>query len=223
MNDRQTRTLRTFQEIVLATQHEPARFGREGAAIVAHFARTFEELYQLCHAREVAAIKHRGRAPRLYVEGMRQEHMIPLARMGKRLFAGDGSITSALAIPHKRASNDEIFTAADRMVKILRPHRTFLVASGADGKRITLLHAEVRRVRAIVRAAEGATADRAATTRRITELFASARRDILALDGLVLATRDKGAIRYWKQVIKIGGHIGRPKQSRRSARKQAVS
>lgn len=223
MNDRQKRTLRTFQQVVIAAQIAPARFGPEGKAIIAHFTRTVEELDHLGRAQALANFKRRGWTPRKHVENMRQQHMLPLARMGRRLFRGDSAITSALAIPHKRASSDEIFAAADRMVKTLRPHRKFLAASGGDDKRITILHAEVRRVRAILREADGASADRAVPTRRMADLFASARLDILALDGLVVATRNKETIRDWKALIKIGGRIGRPKQSRRPARKQAVA
>ncbi|MEP6618568.1 MAG: hypothetical protein ABJE47_04620 [bacterium] len=223
MNDRQTRTLRTFKGVVPAAQAAFPRLGDEAALIIEHFTRTVEELDRVSDLQMFTDSMRRSQSPRLHIDTMRQRHMLPLARLGRRLFAGDSAITSALAMPHKRAPTDEILAAADRMVKVLRPHRAFISESGSDAKRIAVLSDEVRRVRNLVRAADGAVADRAVPTRRIAELFASARRDIQALDGLIAATLDKRAIRTWKDNIKIGGRIGRPKQPRRSTKKRAVA
>src|SRR5450756_838573 len=115
------------------------------------------------------------------LEKMRTDHMMPLARLARRVFAGEPRIQAALRVPHKRAPTEVLLAAAALMVRTLRPHRALLAASHIDPKRIDQLQVETRRLKKVFEAAYAA-ADRAVPTRRLPELFASARMDMLALD-----------------------------------------
>ena len=220
MNDRQVRTLRAFESVILFVRERPRNIAPESPAIVKHLAETYAELSRLRRDQMTEAHIRGANAPRLQVAAMRERLMLPLASLGKRVFAGDPTIAAALRVPHKRSANDLMLAAADRMVKTLRPHRALFTASSGGVRRISELQAEVRRVRQLVRAADGAVADRAVPTRRIAELLASGRRDVQALGALIAASRDKAAIREWKNVSRVGGRIGRPKK--RAVRKAAA-
>ena len=59
-------------------------------------------------------------------------------------------------------------------------------------------------------------ADRAVPTRRLPELFASARMDVLALDALIAADPTSNVALAWKSIRRVGKRIGRPRASRRA-------
>ena len=223
MNDRQVRTLRSFDSILASVRERTRDIAPEAPAIIKHLAATCDELERLHGNQMTEASIRSANSPRRQVAAMRERLMLPLATLGKRIFAGDTTIMAALRVPHKRTATDVMLAAAERMVKTLRPQRSLLTASSGEAKRITELHTEVRRVSQLVRAVDGAVADRAVPTRRVTELLASARRDVQALGALVAASGNKAAIRDWKSVSRVGGHIGRPKRKRATRRTSAVS
>ena len=143
--------------------------------------------------------------------------MLPLARLARRLFAGESPIEAALRVPHKRAPTEVILAAAVRMVSALRPHRAFPVDSRIDAARIGELQHEARRLKKVFEVAYASTADRAMPTRRLPELFASARMDVLAIDALITARGKEDDICYWKHISRVGKRIGRPRAPRRRA------
>jgi hypothetical protein len=145
--------------------------------------------------------------------------MVPLARLARRLFAGEPGIQEALRVPHKRARAEEILAAAARMVKALRPHRALLAASHIDSARVDRLQVETRRLKKVFDKAHAAVADRAVPTRRLPELFASAHADVLVLDALMPALfKTSGDLVFWKFMRRVNKRMGRPRTSRRARR-----
>ena len=225
MNDRQIRTLRSFDTILAYWRERAALLGPEAPAIMKHLDAAYAELFQLRTLQRLNQPGIQARSLRSQVEKMRTDHMLPLARLGKRVFAGETAITSALQVPHKRAANDLMLAAAERMVKTLRPHKDLLAEPGSKVKRVSALHLEIRRLRELVKTTAGVVADRAVPTRRIAELFAAGRRDVQALDALVAASPNKSSLLTWKHSSKIGRRIGRPKKrvTRNTRAKEAAA
>ena len=109
------------------------------------------------------------------LDRMRTEQMLPLARLGLRLFAGDAEMESALRVPHKRAPTDAILIAAARMAKAPEPHRAQLKSAKTDPERINRLKSDTRLLKTQFRDAYAGMADRAVPTRHLADLMKSAR------------------------------------------------
>lgn len=132
-------------------------------------------------------------------------------------------IEAALGVPHKRAPTEVLLAASALMVRTLRPHRDLLIASRIDPKRIDELQVETRRLKKVFEAAYAAAADRAVPTRRLPELFASARMDVQALDALLAARPRTLDVLTWKRTRRVGKRIGRPRAPRQRAQPDARS
>ncbi len=118
----------------------------------------------------------------------------------------------ALTVPHKRAPAEEILAAALRMTKALRPHRTVLASSRIDFARLDRLQVEAKRLKKEFAAAYVVRADRAAPTRRLPALFASAHQDVLILDTLMEGS--DYATHLWRSVRRVTKRLGRPLEKR---------
>jgi hypothetical protein len=209
MNERQQRTLAAYRRIVSVLSRFVSRLAPEALVILERLRATIDEIDRQ-EAKQTLARTNRPLAPaRRLVEAMRKEKMLPLARLARRLFAGEPAIAAALRVPHKRAPADELFAASALMVRTLRPHRALLAQSRIDPKRIDQLQLEARRLKKLLSTLEASLADRAVPTRRLTALFASAQMDVAALDALVGASST--GITAWHSIRRIGKRIGRPR------------
>jgi hypothetical protein len=223
VNDRQTRTLKSYRKVLAHIRDRGAQIAPEAPVIVERLRITVADITRYRAEQHIAQTSCHVKSARYALEKMRTDQMLPLARLARRLFAGEPRIEAALRVPHKRAPTAVLLAAAALMVRTLRPHRDLLIASRIDPKRIDELQAETRRLKKVFEAAYAAAADRALPTRRLPELFASARMDVLALDALLAACSQIKEPMVWKRAKRVGKRIGRPPVSRSRAKAEARS
>jgi hypothetical protein len=145
------------------------------------------------------------------LEQVREKHMLPLARLARRVFRGEVRIEAALRVPHKRAPAEELLAAAERMVKALQPHRRVLVASSIDPRRLSRLREETRIAKKLFAAADARTPRRTLATRRLPALLASARADLDAIDAIMTASSAGTELVQWRLISRVGKRLGRPR------------
>jgi hypothetical protein len=216
MNDRQIRALDSYRRILASLLPAATSLPSEALAVVERLKLTVHDITTNGYEQRFVRMQHSVTSARSKLERMRQEEMLPLARLARRVFAGEPDIQAALRVPHKRAPTEAMLAASARMVRTLRPHRALLAASHVDPARIDRLLRETRRLKKIFEVAYASLADRAAPTRRLPELFASAHADVLVLDALVAANPTMFIALAWKRTRRVGKRIGRPRARRRA-------
>ena len=217
MNERQFRTLGSYRSIISMLRDRGTPIALEAPAILERLENTVADIQTYATAQIIAGASCHVTNARRELERMRQKQMLPLARLARRVFAGESPIEAALRVPHKRAPTEVLLAAAVRMVSTLRPHRELLAGSRIDPVRIDELQREARRLKKVFAAAYASTADRAMPTRRLPQLFASARMDVLALDALIVAGGREVDLQQWKHSSRVGKRIGRPRAPRHRA------
>ncbi|MDB4913573.1 MAG: hypothetical protein JWM95_1217 [Gemmatimonadetes bacterium] len=214
MNDRQIRTLATYERIASTLADTKTPLPPEAVVVLERLTATLVAIRLTGDDQYVARHERSVTRARWELECMRKDEMLPLARLTLRLFAGETAITSALKVPHKRAPTDDMLAAAALMVKTLRPHRSVLRAAQIDPARLDAIQQQVRRLRQAFKAAYGSVADRAVPTRQLRELFSSAHLDVGILDAFRGIGAKSADVREWNRTKKIGKRIGRPRAPR---------
>ena len=223
MNNRQTRVTGTLETMLRADAVKRAAPDSEIGAIAESLRAKVHEIGAIRVTQ--GANRHAGwlGAVRRRLDALRAGEMLVLARLARRVFAGDSAMEEALAVPHKRAPTEEILSSADRMVKALRPHVALLRESRIDPARLDRIAAGAAEIRNELPAATAMTADRAVPTRRLAELLRSARRDADALAILVVPELETpGSKLAWKSVLRIPKKTGRPRAKKAHRPKAAA-
>jgi hypothetical protein len=145
---------------------------------------------------------------------VRKDHMLPLARLARRLFRDEPAIQAALRVPHKQAPTKQLLDSAVSITKALRPHRKFLAESGVDPRRIERLREEARQVKKLLDAAYARTPTSVAATRKLPALFTAAREDLDAMDGIMRSVATGEDLVTWRTATRVGKRIGRPRKRR---------
>lgn len=218
MNDRLLRTFVSYQRIVLNLGRSAPSLAPEARVVFERLKATVDEITFYYNQQYSVQNRHYVLPARRQLDKMRNDQMLPLARLARRVFAGESAILAALRVPHKRAQTEAILAASVGMVKALRPHRALLAESHIDPTRLDRLLRETRRLKKVFPLAYAARADRAMPTRRLPELFASARMDVLVLDALQAADPNWPSALTWKSTRRVGKRIGRPPAKRRARR-----
>jgi hypothetical protein len=222
MNDRQQRILESHCRAIELLRDCVSALGVEAPRIVERIEQTIAEIKTLESQQYVGRTKGQMTVLRRQLEKVRNDQMLPLARLARRVFVGETALEAALRVPHKRAPSEKLLTAGARIATALRPHRALLAASHIDPSRLVRLQRDVRDLKKAFHAAHGSTADRAVPTRRMRTLFASANMDMLALDALVGASAGGPSMDFWKGIRRIHKRMGRPRAKRKPAGDQTA-
>ena len=217
VNQRQDRTLAAYRGALAFIGQRPLAFAPELSHLCERLDATVDAIQHAAGMQELRGGKLLGDARRR-LDQVREKHMLPLARLTRRLFAGETRIQEALEVPHKRAATRELFAASRSIVKTLRPHRKFLADSRIDTRRIDRLQDETRQVKQLFDAAATRTPESAIATRRLNALFAEARADFAAIDGLVILACSPEELRGWRMASRVGKRKGRPPTPKRKRR-----
>ena len=220
MNDRQIRTFEALQAVVATFRGDGHTIAPEAPTILERLDATIADIRKYATDQGQATSRTPLTTARRQLDTMRQTQMLPLARLTRRIFQGESRIQAAMRVPHKRAPAGVVLAAAARMVSTLRPHRAVLAASRIDSTRLDVLQREVRRLKKVFEVAGALHADRAVPTRRLPELFADARMDVLALDALVASGAGRIGPSHWKRIRRVGKKRGRPRTRKVGMRPQ---
>ena len=148
---------------------------------------------------------------------LRREYMIPLTRLGRRLFAFAPAVEKTLKVPHARASHRELVTTGQAMLKAVRPHRAILLSAGVPKTFLTEFRDLTRELERITTT----TSERQLKFVRVSRMFrdelASANETFRILEGLALAHIDKDAsfAFRWKRAMRTPKPLGRPSLKKR--------
>ncbi len=219
MNQRQERTLAAYRGALAFVGERPLAFAPELSHLCERLDSTVEAIENAAGKQQLRGGKLLGEARRR-LDQIREKHMLPLVRLTRRLFSGETRIQAALKVPHKRAPTDDLLAASASIVKTLRPQRKFLSESGVDPRRIDRLREETRQAKQLFDAATARTPESAIATRRLGPLFAEARADFAAIDGLVTLAFDPEELHGWRMVSRVGKRMGRPRKQKRRRNKR---
>jgi hypothetical protein len=218
VNQRQERSLHAYRGALAFVGGRPLAFTPELSHLCERLDATVEAIADAAGKQQLRGGKLLGDARRR-LDQIRHKHMLPLVRLTRRLFSGEPAIQAALKVPHKRASTDELFAASASILKTLAVQRQFLSDSGVDPGRIDRLRDETRQAKRLFEAANARTPESAIATRRLGSLFAEARADFAAIDGLVTLACTREELVAWRSVTRVGKRMGRPRKQTRRKRK----
>lgn len=217
MNNRQKRVLDSYRSALMVLGNAKEAHPDELVVLMERLRRCIADI-DMCGTQQHLA--HSALAVsrlRYQLDRMRTEQVLPLARLGLRLFAGDAGMELALRVPHKRAPTDAILAAAAQMVKAVEPHRALLKSAKIDPERIDRLKRDARLLKKEFRDAYAGLADRAVPTRRLAELMRNARLELRAIDSLVGAHGSDLSRKIWLEGIRVQKRMGRPRKRKTSA------
>jgi hypothetical protein len=219
VNQRQERSLTAYRGALAFVGERPVAFAPELAHLCERLDATVEAIDNAAGKQQLRGGKLLGDARRR-LDQIREKHMLPLVRLTRRLFSGETRIQDALKVPHKRASTEELLAASASIVKTLGAQRKFLSESRVDPRRIDHLREETRQVKQLFDAAATRTPESAIATRRLRALFAEARADFAAIDGLVTLTCNPDDLAGWRMISRVGKRLGRPRKQKRRRNKR---
>jgi hypothetical protein len=144
---------------------------------------------------------------------LRHEYMIPLARIGRRLFAFAPAIERTLKVPHARASHRELVKTAEAMLKAVVPQRKLLTSAGFSKTFLTEFRDLTRELKRIATTSSARRAKFARVSKKLREELASANETLRILEGLLLARMDRDKIfaTSWKDALREPKPRGRPR------------
>lgn len=216
MNNRQERIFESYDSVLGVLDDSGDRHPKELLTLIARMRGLVAEI-RTCRVTQDLAQKNRAVSRlRARLDRMRTEQMLPMARFGLRIFAGDAGMTSALKVPHKRAPTEAILAAAAQMAKALIPHRALLKSEKIDPARIGRLKRETKLLEKEFRDAYAGVPDRAVPTRRLAALMRGARLDLRAIDSLVVAHGSDALKARWPGAIRMHQRMGRPRKRKTS-------
>jgi hypothetical protein len=158
-----------------------------------------------------------GRTTALLRKRLRREYMIPLTRIGRRLFRFAPAVEQTLKVPHARASHRELITSAETMLAAVRPHRALLTSAGFPKTFLAELRDLTRELKRIATTSSARQAKFAHVSQELREELATANETLRILDGLVLrhADRDVHFAQVWKDTLRTPKRLGRPRAKKR--------
>jgi len=214
VNKQQMRSLTAYRNVVSFLETGPIPKDLELPQLRARLRDTVKEIEKLSGIQLQVGGRLMG-AARRQLENVRALHMLKLARVARRHFAGEPTVLAALRVPHKKATSEEILRASVLMTQTLQPHRRFLTASGVDALRIGRLREETRQVQKLFDAAAVRTPLRTLATHELKPLFISARNDLDAIDLMMKDFCSGPELVAWRVASRVGKRLGRPRKPRR--------
>lgn len=211
MDQRQLRTVQTFERILLffkqeKVEPEPPLLAQKQLELAESVARLHE-----LHVKHEPRKRNRVRD---LSQQLRRERMIPMARLMKRLLAFAPGVERVLRVPHARADALTIATAALEMAKVMEPHMALLLSAGVSPTSAADLRAEAERLALTLKGADEARELRGQLTREIAEEMKSAMATLEVIDGMMVVhyARNPVLLKHWKHRRKVGKRMGRPPQ-----------
>ena len=227
MKERQKRQIRTLRAIVHFLQvhgFTNTRVLRLEQELLAHLERitAVESKNQIAKMmpvilRPVGKVKHEAK------DTLREDHLLPLSRHGRKLAREYPKLLSALKVPHKNASADEIADAGTRLADTLKPHLSFLVEAGYPRNCLTVLRREARALRANTEAKVDSRKVIGRTNRELTRELSLTRDTINELDAVLHSLDNYESFAAdWKFCKRVGARMGRPSKRRLAARERSA-
>jgi hypothetical protein len=214
MDNRQTRTVHTFERILLYLERhpiapEPPLLTKMKQSLTTSVAR-LRELHAQQHQ---ANIGLSGAEVRMMRQRMRRELLMPLVRIAKPLLRFAPGTGHVLRVPHARADTATIATHALDMAKALTPHTRLLTSAGYSKDFIAELTKEARRLAALTTAADKTRQRRSRATAAIRREIKKAMGTVTVIEGILMTrtpSNDRAGHGEWRLARRVQGRAGRP-------------
>jgi hypothetical protein len=215
MKERQVRELNRFRRVVQyanAQLSEEPRFDALRAQLAACVARV-----EVLREEQAAATRM---LPRDAVEirplrvALREHHMIPIARAGRRLMESAPGAERAFRVPKKRASMEALLAAAERLAAYAQKHARRFIRSGFAKDFVERLRAATVALRERTRNTGEERRLRAAATAALRRELPKGHKIIAIMDALLSERlrQDAQFATMWRRESRMEGRIGRPKR-----------
>jgi hypothetical protein len=191
--------------------------------ILLHYAR-LGELVTENHSVDVRAqaVIVRGRYGTK--DTLREQQLLPLSRRGRKLARGNPELLTALKVPHKNASVDEMAAAAERIADALTPHLNVLIKAKFPRNCLTILLRDARALREHADEVQAARTLLGRSNREVTEELALARQTVNELDAVLRTLDDYSSFAFkWENANRIRPRMGRPSKRRLAARERSAA
>jgi hypothetical protein len=217
MKERQVRELNRFRRVwKCANDHlsEEPRFDALRAQLATCVARV-----EALRGEQAAAT---GLLPRDAAEirplrvALREHHMIPIARAGRRLMEFAPGAQRAYRVPKKRASLEALLAGADRLAVYVQKHARPFLRSGFEKDFVEKLRAATAALRERTSNTGEGRRLRTAATAALTRELPKGHKIIAIMDALLSERLRADAVfaRLWRRESRMEGRIGRPKKRR---------
>jgi hypothetical protein len=149
-------------------------------------------------------------------QALREEHMISIARAGKKVLKDQPEIRDEFATPGKRAKSATLIASARSMAKHAKAARNKFIEQGFPPNFITQMLTATRQLKTLERESDLALRRQKTATAALAADVRDARQDVDILDALLLPRLrdDKDLAFSWRIAKKIRGRRGNPKHRR---------
>jgi hypothetical protein len=214
MDNRQHRTVQTFERILIYLERhpvepEPPLLARMKQSLATSIAR----LRELQRQQDVASIGVSGADVRKMRQHMRREVLMPLVRIAKPLLKFAPGTAHVLRVPHARADTATIATHVLDMAKALTPHAKLLTSAGYPKDFIAQFTKEARQLAAVTTAADKARQRRSRATAAIRQELKKAMGTVSVIEGILMARvapSDRVTMQLWRGTRRVQARVGRP-------------
>jgi hypothetical protein len=225
MKERQQRQIETLKAIVWffkAHRFTNARVLHLVKELLAHYARVTQLVEENRNAKREPIVVIRGRYRTK--DSLREDQMLPLSRRGRKIARGNPALLTALKVPHKNATVDQIVDAAERIAGALTPHLKVLVAAQFPRNCLTTLRRDARALRAHADKLQEARTLLGRSNRELTAELSLARETINELDAVLRTLEDYESFAFdWHFANRVPARKGRPSKRRLAARERSTA
>lgn len=218
MNDRQSRTDKTFRKVwgflgdLPAEPPPPAQVPQMRDALASRRSRIGALATQQRGAR--AAMKDATREIEALRQQIRRERMKAIVRIAKATlkFAPGESI---MAVPPTRSSSEVVVKRASQMLKVMKTHAKLLARAGVSQDFAMQFHKETERLKAESGRVANAKRQYTRVTRSLAKEFADGMRALTHLEGILIAHYGSQSVvvRDWHGARRVQAKVGRPRGS----------
>ncbi len=214
MDNRQQRTIETFERILLYLDRHPIEpeqplLTRMKQSLTTSVAR----LHELRLQQHEANIGLSGETVQMMRQHMRRERLMPLVRIAKPLLKFAPGTGHVLRVPHARADTATIATHALDMAKALTPHAKLLASAGYSKDFIAEFTREARQLAALATAGDKTRQRRSRATTAIRQEIKKGTQTVTVIEGILmtrLSPSDRAGSEEWRLTRRVQGRAGRP-------------
>jgi hypothetical protein len=216
MENRQIRTLQSFQNVLAFIKQYPIRpepplltgMRTQLEACVERIGDLHGTQYGAKHDASGHVDQRRRK--------LRRESMMPLVRIAKPLLAFAPGVEAGLRVPHARADAKTVALAALRMADVLKPHTRLLKQAGLSKTFLDDIRVEAQALADAAKTAEKGRQKRSVVTAAIGAEFRKGMQAVTVIEGLVMLHHAKrqDVMSVWRNRRRVTARLGRPRKSR---------
>jgi hypothetical protein len=217
MNAKVLRSIAAYGDIVLFLKLHKIGGGRfdTARATLERCIVNIRELFPK-QATARAGPKYDGITHRQLRATIRQDHMIPIARDGRALFRGEPAVLNVLKVPHAKANDAEVVTAANAMIKTLRPYAKLFTEIGYPKDFLKTLQDVTKQLNKWATHTAETRSRRIGANTELRDELRAAKDAAAVIDALMLGyARERPALaKHWKRARHVPKRLGRPRAAK---------